>query len=295
MKVSPACSDTAVASDQHIWVAKDFRGFLQELDAITTAYPDGRLVFRGHVDETWLIESTFVRNCKKAFLGLESHARPRASIRDSRRYLEAILAALLLKYDVVDRPSSELREREKLEGVDPLFELMKNHQQYPARDKFALKGTFFLDWTRDRDVALFFANCCVNDRSSARHETNGALFICDSRVTGKTMMRKGKKAIKVEEIISLVVEALGEGRAPGCPLLFHPQKQTLMKRAARQKAVYWAQMDLRYDLEYIWTLQEEQGAGEQIYLKLVLPHAARHEAAGYLLERGITQSYLFPD
>ncbi len=295
MKALPICSDTIIDGDPHVWIPKDFDTFIKELDHIADASGDA-LVFRGHADERWLLESTFVRSCKKAFLGLEPQIRPRPSIRNSRQYLEAILAALLLKYYVVDPPSAELKERERLEGVDPLFELMKNRQQYPANDKSALKGTFFLDWTRDRDVALFFANCRANDRSATPRQTNGAVFICDSEVTGRTMMRRGENAIKVEEIIELMLQALSEGEASGCPLLFHPHVQTPMARPERQKPVYWAQMDLRYDLEHIWALQEErQCSGNRIYLKLVLPYAARQEAEDYLLERGITHSYLFPD
>jgi len=248
------------------------------------------------MDRVWLLESTFARSCKKALLGLEPHLRPPVSIRESRHYLEAMFAALLLKYYVVDRPSTELRKRERLEGIDPLFELMKRHQQYPNEDKFALKGTFFLDWTLNPDVALFFASCGADDRSAESHQTDGALYICDTEVTGKTMMKRGKDAIKVEKIIALMLETLEQDKAPGCPLLFHPPVQTPMARPQRQKPVYWAQMDLRYDLEDIWALQEEQQClGERIYLKLILPHAAHQEAEKHLREQGITHNCLFPD
>jgi len=139
---------------------------------------------------------------------------------------------------------------------------MKHNQQYPARDECPVKGTFFLDWTQDPYVALYFASLEASTAAVRICSNNGALFLCDVSATGRTLQVR-----RVEDIIDLMVMATQEGRPFGCPLIFHPPKQTHMERALRQKAVYWAQMDLRYDLEYIWTLQEErQGKGNTMVL-----------------------------
>jgi len=177
-----------------------------------------------------------------------------------------------------------------------MFEMFKRFQQYPQEDKTMLKGTFFMDWSESADVALFFANCNADELTLRSRPNDGALFICDVSVSSKAFMRKASEAIRVEEIVQRMVKAQETDSAFGCPLLFHPPTQTRMLRANHQEAVYWAQMDFRYDFEHIWGLQEQQQEmDEQIYIKLVLPYAARHDCEKHLSERGITHSYLFPD
>jgi hypothetical protein len=86
-------------------------------------------------------------------------------------------------------------------------------------------------------------------------------------------------------------------QGPGCPLLFHPPKQLTSRRAERQEAIYWAQIDLRYDLELIWRMQEADGHSDgQIFLKLILPDGTQKEFADYFadLKPSMTYSYLFP-
>jgi hypothetical protein len=81
---------------------------------------------------------------------------------------------------------------------------------------------------------------------------------------------------------------------PGCPLLFYPPRQLNDLQANRQDAIYWAQMDLRHDLEDFWKLQEEDG--NLIYLKLILPAGTQAECTHYLnnLSQPINYEYLFP-
>jgi hypothetical protein len=69
-------------------------------------------------------------------------------------------------------------------------------------------------------------------------------------------------------------------------------------RADRQGAAYWAQMDLRHDLEYIWQLQEKEQVDQgYIYIKLVLPDGTQEVCDAYLKGRSppITHEYLFPE
>ena len=76
------------------------------------------------------------------------------------------------------------------------------------------------------------------------------------------------EAIRVEKVINTMVEALNKNSRPGGPVLFYPPNQKLMPRANNQDVVYWAQVDLGYDLEYIWKLQENSSNKNQyIFMK----------------------------
>jgi len=144
-RILPICSNTLVGADPHEWIPRNFEDFLKELEHIINSCDNGKNpLFRGHADSKWLLESSFVRSCKKSLLGIEPQIKPIEEIRGSNEYYQSLLGLLLLKYDVLVRPSAELRHLEKEKGIDPMFELMKRYQQYPEEDKAVLKGTFFL-------------------------------------------------------------------------------------------------------------------------------------------------------
>ena len=295
-EIKPLCSNTIVGLDEHEWSPSNFDDFIKELEHIIKACPGGNPIFRGHTNRMWLLESTFVRTCKKILLGLESHIRPSNEVRRSVEYNQALFGLLLLKYDVLVRPSQELKVLEREKDIDALFELMKRYQQYPEEDKSILKGTFFLDWTQSKEVGLFFTNFDANKDYSKDRENDGALFICDKTAARKTLMRRNGKPIKVEEIINLMVKATHENKAFGCPLLFYPPKQIHSLQANRQDAIYWAQMDLRYDLEDIWSQQEmAESRNERIFIKLILPNDTQNDCEDYLNTRGVNHEYLFPN
>lgn len=297
-KISPTCSTTTFGSDPHEWKPASFNEFLKELEHIIGSCSENSPLFRGHADRKWLLESTFVRTCKKILLDLEPHITPSGEVRKSVEYHQALFGLLLLKYDVLVKPSHELKVLEKEQGIDALFELIKRLQQYPEEDRCTLKGTFFLDWTQSKDVAIFFANFNANKGYIKIRENDGALFICDQTTTGKTFMRRNGEAIKVHEIIDRMIKAQNETKPFGCPLLFYPPKQIHSIQANRQDAIYWAQMDLRYDLEDIWKLLEKDKKEEEyIFIKLILPDGTQKECENYLNSQSppITQKYLFPE
>lgn len=295
-KLKPLCSNTIVGLYGHEWSPSNFDDFIKELEHLINACPGGNPIFRGHTDRIWLLESTFVRTCKKILLDLESHIRPSDEVRKSVEYNQALFGILLLKYDVLVKPSQELKVLEREQDIDALFELMKRLQQYPEEDKSILKGTFFLDWTQSKDVGLFFTNFDANKGYSKIREHDGALFICDKTAARKTLMRRNDKPIRVEEIINLMVKATHENKAFGCPLLFYPPKQIQSLQANRQDVIYWAQMDLRYDLEDIWKQQEvAENRKERIFIKLILPNGTQNDCEDYLNTRGVTHEYLFPN
>lgn len=290
-KMSPVCANTVVSSDPHEWTPKNFDDFIRELNHIIDSCPGNNPLFRGHADRKWLLESTFVRTCKKILLNIESHIRPSNEIRESCEYQQSLFSLLLLKYDVLGKPSVELKNLESEKGIDALFEFIKRCQQYPEEDKI-LKGTFFVDWSKDKNVGLYFANFDASENSIKFRRSEGALFICDMTATGKTLVRKN-----VEEIINLMLKANNENKLFRRPLLFYPPRQIYNLRANRQEVAYWAQMDLRYDLEDIWKLQEkDKKEDEYIFIKLILPDGTQDECEDYLNDQSpaITHHYLFP-
>jgi len=278
--LSPICSGTKIDSDNHVWIPRSFSDFLCEVHGLgkSLSGESPLPLFRGHAESKWLLESTFGRSCKRYILGLEPDERIPRNIQDSVEYHRVALNLFLLKYGVIVRPFDE-----DTAEIDAWFELMRDFQQYPEKDHHHFKGTFFLDWSQSLDVALFFAN--------ADRKGDGALWICDAVATGQTLQIK-----LVGEILD-IMDKRGNSSSPnalGCPLIFHPPA-TLDERVRRQQAVYIAQMDMRVDLADIWRRQEVDNKSEQIFLKLVLPDGTQKECNSYLLDQGITASWLFPE
>jgi hypothetical protein len=131
-------------------------------------------------------------------------------------------------------------------------------------------------------VALYFAN--------KNREGEGAIFICDATATGKTQQIK-----PMGEILDKMRAIGNSGKALGIPLLFCPKKQIACERARNQQAIYFAQIDLRCDLESIWKIQEQSLEGEKIIFKIVLPSGSQDDANKYIEEKGISYDFLFPD
>jgi hypothetical protein len=162
---------------------------------------------------------------------------------------------------------------------------MKRVQQHPDEGQdgpFYLKGTNILDWTKSSDVALYFAN---DNRAG-----DGAVYICDSTATGKTLQ---------VDPFGLILDKMHQegnaGKALGVPLMFHPQHQILNQRAKNQQAIYFAQMDLRVDLETIWREQEKWVDNETILVKVVLPSGTESQVNEYLTGKSITAEFLYPN
>jgi hypothetical protein len=193
------------------------------------------------------------------------------------------LNLLLLKYGVLVSPSSELVELAETEGVDPWFELLRRHQQFPEDDRPPLEGSHLVDWTQSSDIGIYFANAGRNGE--------GALYILDVASTGKTL-----QTIPVGAILDQMDRSGNQGKALGCPLLFCPPKQIHTARATNQQAMYVAQMDLRVDLEEAWRQREtELGGNAAVIVKLILPAGCEREVDEYLAGKGVTAEFLFPD
>jgi len=277
-------TSTKVGNSPWEWIPNTFEDFLAELEFVAAYCKDlGHLVlYRGHRDRKWLLDSTFARSCKKNVFGIEPWQKLRfEDFRMSAKHQQIVLNLFFFKFDFVARPSAELFNVAEKTGVDPWFEFMKRLQQYAGEDPTYFKGTFVIDWTQNMDVATYFAN--------ESREGDGALWIYDATATGKTL-----QVIPVQEIMQRMAEVEMRDASLGIPLIFHPKKQIAQKRAANQAAVYVAQMDLRVDLSEVWNnLQNYQA--ETILIKIILPAGTNEECARYLNVKGITKDFVFPD
>lgn len=284
MNIAPFRNDTAVIDGTHEWMPNSCEGLLEELHHIKSfsGTDQSLLLYRGHRKRQWLLDSTFVRSFKKTLFELSPEQKLSRRIVESEEFHPAILNLFLLKFGVLQRPSEELESVAQEYGVDAWFEYMKRIQQYPEEDGFFLKGTNLIDWTRSPDIALYFAN--------EKRDSEGVLYICDATATGKTL-----QILHLGEILDRMSE-LGKARSLlGRPLLFSPPKQIKCQRAKNQQAIYFAQMDLRYDLEHMWKSQEARQANAAIIIKMVLPGNSQSQVAAYLASRGITTEFVYPD
>lgn len=166
--------------------------------------------------------------------------------------------------------------------LDAWYELMKRIQQYPEEDGFFLKGTNLIDWSLSAKVALYFMN---EDRTG-----DGALFVCDATATGNTL-----QTVPLGSILDKMSAIGNSGQALGAPLLFQPGRQIKNQRPKNQEVAYFAQMDLRYDLQEIWKLVERDDERGEIVLKLVLPFETKDEINTYLGASEIDTSFIYPD
>ena len=276
-------SETKIGMYPWEWIPENFNDFVQELDAILSHCREieHMVLFRGHRERKWLLDSTFARSLKKVVFGIDPWDRLLNDFRLSLQHQQIVLNLFFFKFGTMTFPSEELLTLERTEGIDAWFEWMRRLQQYPEEDKLPLNGTFLIDWTRNSDAAIYFAN--------DRRIGEGAVWICDATATGKTLHRD----ITVGEILQKMEEQRESNASIGVPLIFHPRKQVAQKRATNQDAVYIAHMDLRIDLSEVWDNLQKQG--ERIFVKLVLPAGTNEECSQYLIKKGVSKEFLFPD
>jgi hypothetical protein len=281
--ISPKLARTTIGNVAWEWIPASFAEFLEEAEHVQRHCEqlDHLALYRGHRERKWLLDSTFVRWCKQQVFGIEPWQRIGSDeFRLSTNHQQILLNLFFLKFDFLARPSDELFELEDRHGIDPWFEFMKRIQQYPEVDHPHLKGSFVLDWTRNRDVAIYFANGSRNGE--------GALWIVDVTATGKTL-----QVIKVAEILKKMDQLGRSDNSLGAPLLFYPKKQLMQARAKNQDPVYIAQMDLRIDLSEVWANSNKPD--ERIFIKVILPAGTNEECAQYLDHRGLNRDFIFPD
>lgn len=282
MKRNPICPGT-IKESESVWRVDSLDTLIAEIEQIKafSRREDSLLLYRGHQQDRWLLDSTFVRSFKATLFGMQSHERLSKRIAESAELNLSILNLFLLKFGILSRPSDELSQEAKLKDLDPWFEFMKRTQQYPEEQGIFLPGTNLIDWSTSADVALFFAN--------ENRTTDGALFICDASATGKTHQKMPYGAI-----LDLMDQKGNGGEALGVPLLVQPGRHIANPRPRNQEAVYFAQMDMRYDLERIWR-RYERDSDNKVILKIVIPKDAKGGIEKYLLDKSIDSQFIYPD
>jgi len=240
-------------------------------------------LYRGQVDADWLLDSTFVRRQLVMEYGSSApYPRPLG-------FHTKVTDALLTKFTRRWKPSEEALAREASDGIDPGYEMMKHIQQY-VKDDIEPHGTFLLDWTIERDIALYFAT--YEGRGAARRVRTaaGAIWVFLPMLTGKVLM-----TMKLRDVLSLMRSVEFRLKAERTlPLIFHPPRQTAMPRAMAQKPVYVAQMDYRYDLADVWT-GTENGKGCSVFKKIILSEDVLPDAVQHLNGCEVDESRVYPD
>jgi hypothetical protein len=288
--ISPKLKSTKHTDDLREWMPNSFDNFLIELDHITNSCegPDSAPLFRGNTNYEWLVDSTIVRNSTQHLLKISDYHNLPPEIRCTVQFHRTITSIILLKFGTVYRLNKELTNREKSEGIDPWFEIMKHLQQYPEEDHF-INGTFLLDWSISKDIALYFAIYKGKGDRKIISPNHGAVWIYDSVSTGNTL-----QTIKVGKILSLMRSEEFLNGKKTFPLIFQPRKQTRQARSINQVPVYIAQMDFRYDVADIWADYEMRN-NKRVFIKLILNESLKTDAAKYLQSKNVSEDVVYPE
>ena len=288
MKVSPFVASTEYGNLSNEWIPCCFDSFLKELYHVkgVGSSVEHLLIFRGHKDRRWLLDSTFIRHVKENILGVSAISKVRMDYRNSLEFHRLLGGLFLYKFGTLTKPSQELVDLAEQHAIDPWFEWMKRIQQYPNADFGPMWGSFLVDWTQNEKVALYFAN------ENRHRQSEGAIWIADVNAMGKVLHREKP----VVDLLKLFQDALRNDRQFGCPLVFYPHKQIAYQRAKNQEAIYVAQMDLRFDLAEFWSHMEiELQENEKIFIKLVFPSGTSNKCDEWLLAQNIDKSFIYPD
>lgn len=269
-RVDPTLSSTVVIDD-HTWKPESASALRTECahlvaHASRAAGPEPTVLYRGHRDSTWTLDSTFARWAIGRF---DTSAR--------ETFFE--LSRLFLNhFGAVYGPSEELRRAAaEHHGIDEWFELMKRIQQHNEDHEFegvGAVGTNLMDWSMDIDVALTFA--------SLEPSIEGALYLFDAQAAGAILIQEPYR-----NILDRWALAVDAGEMHGYPLLFCPRRQLADERANRQSARYLAQIDLRCPVDVIWAERERNEPRRgRIWQRLLIDPAVKNAIASELAVKG---------
>lgn len=284
--VNPRLKSTVTSPDLREWVPTTFANVMREIEHLCRACdrPDPIALFRGHVQHDWILDCKLVREVLKiVYGGHPPYPRPKS-------FHTKLTDTLLAKFRHWCRPSPEALAKEVSHGIDPLYELMKRFQQYAHEDIAQPQGTFLVDWTVDRDVALYFSTYDGKGDTCRLRNSAGALWFFDPIPTGKVLQTK-----KLDDILAMMREDNFRLKLQKTlPLIFHPTKQTRMLRAIAQKPVYVSQMDFCCDLADTWAGTENE-YGRCVFKKIILTESILADVVKHLNQKGIWEMSVYPD
>jgi len=288
--IQPKIKSTISSPDLRQWIPTTFDNFLIELDHVASSCEshDPAIFYRGQANFEWPLDSTFLRNCIEYLFGLPKYATLSKQIRQSEPFHRAVSSLFLLKFGTIWNPSKEALEAEKTHDIDPWFELLKNLQQYPEKDTF-IKGTFLLDWSGKKEIALYFATYEGKGNERNISNSDGALWVCDAVSTGNTW-----QVDKLGEIFKFMTHHEYINCEKTFPLIYYPHSQSFQTRAANQMPVYISQMDFRYDIADIWANYEKHNK-KKVFVTLMLTESLKADSARYLESIGVTEELVYPE
>lgn len=289
---SPKIKTTIDSANDRVWKPTSFDNLLVEMNHISEVggADDSLILYRGQTNTNWPLDSTFVRNSISTLFGIKDYTQLPSHLRKRNTFHRAIASLLLMKFDQIVKPSKEAYEKEQSHGIDPFFELFKNVQQYPERydDSPFIKGTNFIDWTNNINIALYFST--FEGFSDARRisDGDGAAWVYDASSTAKILqidkMQKILNNMTTYEFLN------GEG---ALPLMFHPQKQTNQIRASNQKPVYIAQMNFSFSLSEVWE-QYQKETNRKVFIKIQIREDIKNDIAKHLESKGVSEKHVYP-
>ena len=275
-RIDPSMRSTTII-DEHTWRPESASSLRDECahllaHASREADPAPTVLYRGHRDSTWTLDSTFARWATGRF---------DTSTRESYFNLARIF---LHHFGGAYGPSAELRQAAAdHDGVDEWFELMKRIQQHNEDQEFEgvnAIGTNLMDWSINLDVALSFA--------SLESSTDGSVFLFDAQAAGAVLIQQPYR-----QVLDRWTAALDAEEMHGTPLLFCPRRQLADARANRQAARYLAQIDLRGPVDMIWAKREqERPEGGRIWHQLLISPTVKAELSEELAEKGLNYESL---
>lgn len=172
----------------------------------------------------------------------------------------------------------------KNKALDTKFEFLRNIQQNPDLDREPY-GTNFIDFTKDPKIALFFGN---NERSE---NEEGVLYVVIQKNIGKSWLKTSLD----EAMQEFRKTVLSNQEYSYLPILINPKNQinnALDQKPILQRAIYFCQMDFRYDLELAWQALHYH-TNKQVYFKIILPKYSNKEISEFLDGEGITKKFVF--
>ncbi len=288
----PILKSTVFNANNGIWKPTSLDNMLKEIDHISkvSTINDSLILYRGHANTNWPLDSTFVRNGISRLFGIMDYTKLPSHVRRSVTFHRSITSLLLMNFEMLVKPSTEAFEKEASHDIDPVFELCKNIQQYPenyAEVPF-IKGTNLIDWTATADIALYFATFDGYRDARRISKGDGAIWVYDASSTGK--IQQVDKMQKILDKMNTFEFLNGEGPLP---LMFHPQKQANQHRASNQKPIYIAQMNFSFSLSEVWEQYEKDNA-KKVVVKIQIHENIKNELEKYLKSRGITEEYVYP-